>query len=803
MAQRILYTVKVKPTGFLARWRWARVVIDDQTYVITQEDVPGEESINENCLSDYNRVSSPYAVGSQVQEFFNTATNQKITVFAVACSPFATAVVISQAPPSPPVPPPNPFGTATYGLYRYYDFCDLDLRSIRVVIEKKEFIGVATEVQTGDATPVVISKKPLSELTDQIHPTECILGFIADANFDFEALYSDDERMFRVKVTYVDTGEIMFYGFLVSQSASESFLAPPYPVTLRATDGLGALKKITYPIPVGGKTNMRQTWLSILQYALSMTNIELPLLTMENLYEVKMPNTLDDDPMALSSVNPLRFSDDKGNIMSCYEVLEHVCDEFTSYITQDEGIWKLIRVPELANPVVRVRYYRADGSFNYSEQVGNSLTIGSVNTDIQLLSDANIEIHNAYKRVVVLQKFGFVPSIIFNGDFEEWDGSNFAYWQNFGVDISRVQNTIPGVNGQPVLIDDYSLQFNQQYDLAKWMQPSDIRIQAGDKVSLSFNIGSNSPAQIADYLYMRIVITNEDGSAVWLKQEYQTTQNGAPTAYPVWTTALNTIELPLGKGPKVLNNFIYTIDLPISPLDGNLTLQFFGFIKRNDKVIIGNQAQVYAYSPFQIDNIKIAITNINNNAIPDGVIYVSEQQRFFTQSPAVLELLFGDNVNLLQTTNVTQAPNILLRNNISSIYTVDGSYSTFWYEYGLSSTQLPIANWAAKGMIKLYQTPFKLFNCKLRGQFSTVNIFTICLLENQLFGFQSGDFDMKMKQWNRVVLTQIFSNNILTNDFGAPHNPGQYIPPYIQNANLPVDLYAGGVFTDEFTEQFV
>jgi len=801
MAKRILYTVKVKPTGFLARWRWARVVIDDHTYVITQEDVPGEESINENCLSDYNRVSSPYAPGAQVTEWFNQATNQKITVYAADCSPFAQAVVISQSPPTPPTPPPNPFGTATYGLFKYFQFCDIDAREVLVEIEKKEFVGVATEIERGDQVALTKSKKPLSELTDAFHITEYIFGFIAETEGEFDSLSSEDERMFRVTVTYLDTGEIDFKGFFIPQYASEPFLSVPYPVTIRATDGLGALKKITYPIPAGGKTNMRQTWLSILQYAFSMTNIELPFFTLDNLYEVKMPNTLDDDPWNLSTVNPLRQSDEKGNIMSCYDVILKFCDQFTSYVTQDQGYWKIVRIPELANPVVRIRRYHADGSFMFSEQIGNSLTVGLDNADVRLLGDANIERHNAYKRVVTLQKFGFVPSIIFNGDFADGDNTSIPYWTNFGVNYSRVQNTISGVNGQPVLIDDYSLQFNQRYDLAKWFQPSDIRVQQGDKVSLSFNLGSNSPATVADYMAMRIVVSNTDGSAVWLKQAYQQDQNGMPTAYPVWDPALNTIELPLGKGPKVLQSFIYTVDLPVSPIDGNLTLQFFGFVKRTGQ-IINLQDQEYTYSPMQIDNVKVAITNTNNNAIPDGVFYVSEQQAFYTQSPDVKELLYGDNVNLVQNTNVTVAPNILLRNNISSIFTVDGSYSTKWYEYGLSSTQLPIANWAAKGMLKLYQRPFRLFNCSLRGYFSTVNVFEICNLPDIPFAFQSGDFDVKNKQWNRVVLTQIFANNILTNDFGGPHNPGQAVPPYIQNANLPVTVVGTRIFTDEFTEQF-
>lgn len=812
MARRVLYQFSVKPSGFLASWRFANVVIDDETYVITQEDVPGKEHIGLPCISDYNKVARPYVNDQIVTTFCNMDTFQQITVRAQNCTPFAYATIEADVPacgflgPVPgPATPPRPWGIATYGAYKFFEYCDRDDRTVRVNIAKRDYSGSEIEITGLGSSPVTISHKDLEEITDPVHVTEMVISLTARQNGEFDDLFTDDGRMFKVTALYPDDGSMKFKGFINPANASEPFEAPPFNVTIRISDGLNSLKNVTYPIPYGSRTNLRQTWVDILAFCFAMTDIDLPIYTQMNLYEAKMLNGLDDDPMAQSTVNPLRFSDDKGNIMSCFQVLEYVGRQFTGYVVQSEGAWQYIRVPELSNPVVRRRKYTNEALFLLGEQTDNLLTLGSIDTDVKILARANIETHGAYKRVVVLQKFGFVPSVIFNGDFEIYDGTNWAYWIPFGgINTTRAQNTVPGVNGAPVLINDYNMQFNARYDLGKWQQPNDIRVNAGDKLSFSFNVGSNSPATIMDWVYLRIILTDGD-SIVWLKSPTVTPQQGQLVGVdPVWSTSLETYTVPLGLGPKSIPENIYTVNIPVAPFSGDITIQFFGFVKRENRIVsIGGvlQDKEYPYSPMQIDNVSVAVTNVNNNAIPDGVLYISEQQRFFTQSPDMITVLFGDNVNLFQTTNVTQAANVL-RNSISNIFTVDNSFSTLWYEYGLGSDKLPVANWAAKSMLKLYQRPFRIWTGGMLGEFAVVNTFMICYLDNQVYAVMSGDFDMKTKQFNRAVLREMFYKNIPTYNIGTPHNPGQGLPPVFNNPNNPVPVVGTRIFTDEFTQQF-
>lgn len=814
MARRVIDEFSVKPSGFLASWRYARVVIDDETYVVTKENVPGKEVINLPCISEYNKKSRRYSDDQLITQFCNLNTFQKISVYAQNCTPFAYVTVEADAPdcgymqPLPqPAVPPRPWGVPTYGLYKFFNFCDRYDRPCRLEIAKKSFAGTAIEIEYGAGNPVIVNWADVKNMSDPFHPFEMIINLTATVEGEFDDLFTDDESMFKVTALYTDTNTIKGAGFIKPGYSVQPFKAVPYNVSINVTDGLGTLKNVTYPMPYGSKTNLRQNWVQILAYCFAMVNLDLPIFTQVNLYEAKMPNNLDDDPLWLSTVNPLRFADDKGNVMSCYEVLEHVCKQWTSYIVQEDGCWNFIRVPELANPVVRRRKYQSDGLFLYAEQADNLITLGnfSQNAETQIIDDPVVDTQNAYKRVAVLQKFGFVPSVIFNGDFELPDTPSIPYWTRFGgINVSRVQNTVPGVNGAPVLVNDYSLQFNEKYNLARWIQPNDIKVNFGDKVTLSFGIGSDSPATIMDWIYMRIVLS--DGvSTVWLESPQVVVQDGQLTGLePKWSTSLQTYNVAIGLGPKRVNEFIFTINLPVMPISGDLTIQLFGFVKRENRIVRIDgilQDKEYPYTPMRIDNVSIAITNINNNAIPDGVLYVSEQQAYYTESPEMITLLFGDNVNLTQTTNVTTPANVL-KNAISNIYTVDNSFSTLWYEYGLGSDKLPIANWAAKSMLKLYQKPFKKLNTGVLGGFSVTNTFQVCSYENSVFAVLFGSFNMKTAQFNGAVLGEMYYKNIPTYNVGTPHNPGQGLPPIFNNPNNPVPVVGTRIFTDEFTQQF-
>jgi len=199
-----------------------------------------------------------------------------------------------------------------------------------------------------------------------VRPQEVEFSFIATANFQLENIYTADEREYRLEITDNTTNEKNFSGFIIPDNSDEPFATPPYPVTIRATDGLGALKTITYPVPVGSSTDIRQKFLDIITFALAKTNLNLDILTMVNIYATGMLNGLNDDPLEQASVSPLRMTSSSGDIYTCYDALDAVCREFGASIQQVNGQWRVARINELAKGTGRYRLYDYTARFKFA-----------------------------------------------------------------------------------------------------------------------------------------------------------------------------------------------------------------------------------------------------------------------------------------------------------------------------------------------------------------------------------------------------------------------------------------------------
>jgi len=373
---------QVKPSGFLAKWRSASVAIDAQGD-ITNPEVPGEPVMNLDRISDYKSNNRRYNPGDKITEFCNLSTFTNYRVYATDERPFArveTDINAAKCGYQTPLPEPSvpfsPFGDPEYGTYRTYDFCDIEGKHTVVSIEKKNYTGEVGILRMGGKSPVIFSYKEVDDKFAPFRPLECKLSFISDENFLLQEFYTSDERAFRVSV--VTEGMLQFRGYIIPGSCREPFSAPPYEVTISATDALGGLKSSTYPVPVGSNVEVYQSFVGILAYCFSLTNLNLDIKTVCNLYDTYMPTGLDNDPLSMAKVNPLRLVDDKGATLSCYAVLEAVATAWGAYIVQANGMWNFVRANEMSNDVIRSRNYNYKGLFLRGENLQVNRVIGSV-----------------------------------------------------------------------------------------------------------------------------------------------------------------------------------------------------------------------------------------------------------------------------------------------------------------------------------------------------------------------------------------------------------------------------------------
>lgn len=816
MAQWIIDEFKVKPSGFLASTRGVRVLIDDNGN-LSVTNIPGVPFANQPCISDYNKEYRYWNDGDTITTFCNYTTFTEYIVKAQNCTPFAVVTTNLNAPqcgyltPLPePAVPPNPFGVPDYGPYRELDFCDVDGEAVNVLIEKKSYNGPVSEIEFGGGSPVILSRRGSDNKFHEVIATECKLTFICTENFSLQQLYTTDEREYRVTVTKF--GKVKFQGYIIPDSCQEPFMPKPYEVTIRATDGLGGLKNITYPVPAGSSIDIRQRFIDILCYVFSQTGLELNIRSIVNLYEMKMLTGVDDDPLAQSEVNPLRLADEKGQIEDCYKVLEDLCKVWKCSLVQQDGEWVFFRRREQNGATLRTRLYNNKGLFLRSEGLDTNRTAGDVdNTDVKLInSDQYITIGNAYKRVDVILKYGNIPSIIFNGDFELWDGNNFNYWTRFGgVNVEQAEKYTFGDFFTKIPIGEYYCQFNEVANSGKWLEANEIGVQIGDKITFTFQ----SNMMGLQRMKFRVKIGDS-----YLYNDVSNLKFGQSTDYQ-WVNSLATASIDVGGqpitnfGPQVAFN-TYSVTFPESPVTGTMHLQLFGFVNLDYDAYSMTVSENSTYpQTIGIDKCQLSKVSKVDDKLPDGTLYRSQQLPFFTNAPDQEDIKYGD----YQDQNFTIYGNgfngnlgdRVLINNLYAIYTSDGGYSSNWKEFGTGSENLQIGAWAAKSVLQQYQSPFRYFSGSFLGTdleyLDVYQILAPCApsFEDHLFAILSADFDLKTNQMSSVTLAQMFSRSIKTDDSQGPHHPGDLPPSIIQNPNNPSPDSISGIFTSEFTEQFL
>ncbi|MNI26339.1 hypothetical protein D3C73_800330 [compost metagenome] len=468
---------------------------------------------------------------------------------------------------------------------------------------------------------------------------------------------------------------------------------------------------------------------------------------------------------------------------------------------QVDGAWNFVRQSELSNQIIRRRSYNYKGFFLFADQFYNARTVSCDHSDLSILNESpTLRIGDPYKRAEVKVEFGNVPTLIFNGDFEIWDGQNFNYWTKYGgLDISRIERTVKTASGN-YPTGTYALQFNKIADSGKWLEALPVFIEKYDKIKLSFNVGSTSPLPGS-----APVRTN---TAFKLRAQignFCLTNNG--TTYE-WVDQLVTVTIPVDNPQGSLDNYTINFDMPPAPASGDMILQLYGFENQQPTV----------YAPIPVDSFAISKTSDNTDKRVDSQLYISQQDGFYTKTPDQISLLFGDSMEpqivdkpaASGGSRPSRGPSEFqkLLNNLYAIYTSDGTYSTEWYEFGGSSVGNPIGLMLAKSIMKAYQAPFRFLNSSFDGQnMSYLDVFNVELPNNEsfakrTFALLSGDFDLFKNEVRNANYVEIFSKPAKTIDISIPSYPGDSSPPIIQNPN-PTTPNTQGIFTQEFTSEFL
>jgi len=466
-------------------------------------------------------------------------------------------------------------------------------------------------------------------------------------------------------------------------------------------------------------------------------------------------------------------------------------------------------------------------------------TIGSVQEEIVItpavkdviaLSGAQIERQDGYKRVDVISEFGKVPSILYNGNFEQWDGRNFNFWTRYGgLNFSRVQRTVTNAAGAQISIPNYAMQFNERANSGKYLESAPIPVQKGDNIKLQYFV--SKMLDIQDYSYeeniggfigvtilhkisvyyafkIRIAcVEYVNGVASTTRYLYNTNYGSDYT----WVNSLATVNHRVANKDGNINNYSVSFSAPECPITGSIFIQMYGFEKvvqdsyeaiRGATGVGTNYSISPEYNPITIDDISISKSSQDKSNDYTGMTSVSESLAYYTNKPDPIKILFGD---YFSSTEGSSQLSLLYAIYVGEAY----QFSTGWYEYGTTNSPVAFGLALAKSILRARQKQYMTYtgDFKLKNganEFDYLNTFSFDVpgerkFNDKTFCVLGCDIDLKYNTMSNVKLCEAFNRPSKSNDITVPTYEGSSPPIFTQDPN---GTNNNGIFTEQFTEEF-
>lgn len=255
--------------------------------------------------------------------------------------------------------------------------------------------------------------------------------------------------------------ELKWLGYIISSNYSEAYLAPPYPVSIVATDGLADLKN--YDFLDGDDNRFREDIISLdaIRAVLSKTDLGINIVSSVNRYEVDMDSGSTDDPLNQCKFNPETFYHDD-NISNCFDVLTEILKPFGARVLQRHGKWIICTVEEMVDEV----------GFREFDKNGVLQTSGTID-DVKNIDYPIIESRAAFRDrsqvLSMIPAYGKLffehtllknPSLIASYSFEPSDiykdSNGLTQISNWNVNIANAPGATYGIKETKSLEGDFN-----------------------------------------------------------------------------------------------------------------------------------------------------------------------------------------------------------------------------------------------------------------------------------------------------------------------------------------------------------
>ena len=285
-------------------------------------------------------------------------------------------------------------------------------------IYKKNYVGNASEIH-GE---VVITKGSVDTILETIRGTGLNLSLEANETLTFDEFILEEE--FTYKTELKKSGVTIFNGYIKPDGVQQSYVADEWLINITSTDGLGALKDLSFVQTNGLPFKDKLSMYEVIKGCLDRTRLSMPINTSIDLSYLDYSGT---NVLKDTYVNSDRFikSDQDKVLMDCNEVMNSILNLVSAVITQQDGQWWVYRPNDIGGGYATF----INNTTNTTFVKNLNITLGSQIDNFyphHCGGNQQIEVKGAISAYRLNYQYGFLDGYIVNSKLNHDGELNYA-----------------------------------------------------------------------------------------------------------------------------------------------------------------------------------------------------------------------------------------------------------------------------------------------------------------------------------------------------------------------------------------
>jgi hypothetical protein len=576
------------------------------------------------------------------------------------------------------------------------NFTDPEENVYRIEINDPEFNGTKRTVQ-GSATLSYPKVKTMDILRGSVLKME----LEASNDTSYYAFLVETVGDAKLPVILYRNGNIHWSGFIKPDGIVESFVNDYWILNVQAIDGLGYLENTSFIKENGDAYSGPMKELDILARCLNLTGQEINFRLYDfYIYFTQYENiapVINQTPITDTYINTDRFkqTDNESSPFNVKEVLESLLKKYGAYVTQQDGVWNVVRLIDYFSKSNIMQYFEFDFNGVYTGNTDSPdrvFTLGSqINNFYPHHANANQQKYytpslGAYK---IFYRYGLVESVMLNSNllFKDLNGN---------IDNWRLLNPYGGPDYVEIYTNDnprdtFYASFLTQKD-ENWLaleSVQDQRVERYDILTIEADIKWRclSRGTTEHRAFIKLIgddgvnyYLNDTNPALWVKDFEDT-----PPVLRFFSFTDDSFQ-----GSKFFNgNSSFSVDCQDCPVGGVLNVQFL-------LPSYNGETSTTEYGNLRINRFSIKAKQLNVEGESFTAIRSEEENdRSRRKSTAVVEeaedIFVGDNKSDIYNGSIEDFQ------SLNTIYwskkTVNGTIDT--------KKRFPLLNWLVRDRLQI------------------------------------------------------------------------------------------------------